>query len=344
MKHPHETETAIIAGAGPIGLACAISARRRGLDPLVIDAGAVANSIVRYPIGMTFFTTPERLEIGGHPLVCAGAKPTREEALKYYRGVVRAEGLKVRPYTKLLAATREGGVLHCRLGTRLGEETHACHRLVLATGYFDQPNLMGVPGEDLPHVSHYFDEAHQGYGLDVVVIGGKNSAVESALQLFRAGARVTLLHRGSTFSRSVKYWLRPDIENRIAAGEITAHLGSTVLAIEPADVVARLSDGSRQSIPADRVYALTGFHPDFSLFERIGIAFDQESGRPQLDSETLETNVPGVHLAGSTTAGRNISEVFIENGRFDGERIFGDSEDRASVTARYAAVHRPRGE
>ncbi len=344
MKHPLKPETAIIAGAGPIGLACAISARRRGLDPLVIDAGAVADSIVRYPIGMTFFTTPERLEIGDHPLVCAGAKPTREEALKYYRGVARAEGLRVRPYTRLLAATSEGGLVRCQLRTRLAEEEMTCHKLVLATGYFDQPNPLGVPGEDLPHVSHYFDEAHRGYELDVVVIGGKNSAVEAALQLFRAGARVTLLHRGSGFSRSVKYWLRPDIENRIAAGEIAAHLGATVLRIEPAHVVARLADGSERSIPADRVYALTGFHPDFGLFERVGIDFDPESGRPRLDSETLETNVPGVHLAGSTTAGRHISEVFIENGRFDGEKIFGSSADRASTAVRYAAVRRPRGE
>ena len=210
---PHEA--AIIVGAGPIGLACAISAKRRGIDPLVIDAGALANSIVRYPIGMTFFTTPERLEIGGHPLVCTGAKATREEALKYYRGVARAEGLRVRTYAKLIDAQH--------VQTRLGVEPIAWDTLVLATGYFDHPNRLGVPGENLPHVHHYFDEAHLSYGCDVVVIGGKNSAVEAALQLFRAGARTTTItYRGKTWPKSVKYWLRPDLENRIKAGEIQA--------------------------------------------------------------------------------------------------------------------------
>src|SRR5207302_3431071 len=176
MQH----EAAIIVGAGPIGLACAISAKRRGIDPLVIDAGALANSIVRYPINMTFFTTPERLEIGNHPLVCAGAKATREEALKYYRGVARVEGIGVRSLPKLIGENE--------IETGLGREPIAWVRLVLATGYFDHVNKLGVPGEDLPHVHHYFDEAHLSYGLDVVVIGGKNSAVEAALQLFRAGA------------------------------------------------------------------------------------------------------------------------------------------------------------
>src|SRR5436309_13765451 len=211
-------EAAIIAGAGPIGLACAISAKRRGIDPLVIDAGALANSIVRYPINMTFFTTPERLEIGNHPLVCAGAKATREEALKYYRGVARVEGIRVKTYAKLVGA-RE-------VETRLGREPISWDKLVLATGYFDHVKKPGVPGEELPHVHHYFDEAHLSYCLDVVVIGGKNSAVEAALQLFRAGARTTIIYRGTTWPKSVKYWLRSDLENRIKAGEMQARLFS----------------------------------------------------------------------------------------------------------------------
>src|SRR6267142_1616182 len=240
MPLPHEP--VIIVGAGPIGLACAISAKRRGLDPLVIDAGALANSIVRYPINMTFFTTPERLEIGNHPLVCAGAKATREEALKYYRGVARVEGLRVRTYMKVVEKNL--------VETRLGREPISWDKLVLATGYFDHVNRLGVPGEDLPHVRHYFDEPHLSYGLDVVVIGGKNSAVEAALQLFRAGARTTIIYRGTTWPKSVKYWLRPDLENRIKAGEIRSRLGAQVVAITPRDV--RLQN---ESIPADRVYA-----------------------------------------------------------------------------------------
>jgi thioredoxin reductase (NADPH) len=337
-------EAAVIAGAGPIGLACAIAAQRLGLYALVIDAGAVVESIVRYPIGMTFFTTPERLEIGGHPLVCAGAKPTREEALKYYRGVVRAEGLRVRPYARLTGAARVDGRLACELETRLGPERLTCDRLVLATGYFDHPNALGVPGETLPHVQHYFDEAHRSSGLDVVVIGGKNSAVEAALQLFRAAARTTLVYRGAELPRSVKYWLAPDLLNRIKAGEIAARFGAQVEDITARDVGIRRADGGAERLPADRVYALIGFHPDFALFARIGIAFDPATGRPTLNPDTLETSVPGVHLAGSVTAGRKISEIFIENGRFDGDKIFGDPADRAAAQTRYERIDRPAGE
>jgi thioredoxin reductase (NADPH) len=335
---------ALIAGAGPIGLACAISARRRGIDALVIDAGAIAHSIVRYPIGMVFFTTPERLEIGGHPLSCSGPKATREEALMYYRGVVRAEGLTVRTYTRLVGAERRDGVIRCELDTRLGRETITADRLVLATGYFDHPNRLEVPGEDLPHVSHYFDEPHRTAGLDVVVIGGKNSAVETALQCFRAGARVTLVHRHAELKPSVKFWLRPDFENRVAAGEITARLGWTVREITPATVRIADAQGREEEIPADRVYALTGYHPDAMLLRALGVELAPDDERPSLDPETLETNVPGIHLAGSVTAGRNISEVFIENGRFDGEKIFGDNQSRARAGRLYGASSRPVGE
>src|SRR5213593_3297569 len=329
-------EAAIIAGAGPIGLACAISAKRRGIDPLVIDAGALANSIVRYPINMTFFTTPERLEIGNHPLVCAGAKATREEALKYYRGVARAEGIHVQTYTKLIS-THD-------VETRFGREPIATDKLVLATGYFDNPNRLGVPGEDLPHVHHYFDEAHRSYGQDVVVIGGKNSAVEAALQLFRAGARTTIVYRGKTWPKSVKYWLRPDLENRIKAGEIQARLASQVIEITPREVRVRGALGNEERMPADRVYPLIGFHPDLELFKRIGIAFDPETGRPAINPDTLETSVPGVFVAGSVTAGNKISEIFIENGRFDGDKIFGTPVERAQAKSRYQGIRRETGE
>jgi thioredoxin reductase (NADPH) len=334
----------LIAGAGPIGLACAIAARRRGLDPFVIDAGAVANSIVHYPVGMTFFTTPERLEIGGHPLVCAGAKPTREEALKYYRGVIRAEGLSLLTYARLTEAQARNGRISCVLETRLGAETVTCNRLVLATGYFDHPNRLGVPGEDLPHVRNYFDEAHLSYGQNVVVVGGRNSAVEAALQLFRAGARVTVVYRGTEFPRSVKYWLKPDLENRIKAGELAARLGAQVESISAAHVTIRGADGAPEQLAADRVYALIGFHPNLTLFDRIGIAYDQATGRPVIDSDTLMTSIPGVYVAGSVTAGNKISEIFIENGRFDGDKIFGDAAERAAADVRYATIDRPPGE
>jgi thioredoxin reductase (NADPH) len=315
-------EAAIIVGAGPIGLACAISAKRRGIDPLVIDAGALANSIVRYPANMAFFTTPERLEIGNHPLVCAGPKATREEALKYYRGVARVEGIRVQTYTTLINA-------HA-IETRLGNARISWDKLVLATGYFDHPNRLGVPGEDLPHVHHYFDEAHLSFGLDAVVIGGKNSAVEAALQLFRAGARTTIIYRGTTWPKSV-------------AGEITARLGTHVASITPHEVRVH-GLGGEEAIPADRVYALIGFHPDLGLFDRLGITYDRETGRPEINQETLETSVPGVHVAGSVTAGNKISEIFIENGRFDGEKIFGSPAERAQAQNLYQGIRRETGE
>lgn len=337
-SHEHD----LIVGAGPVGLACAISARRRGLDPLVIDAGAIVHSIVRYPIGMTFFTTPERLEIGGHPLVCAGAKATREEALKYYRGIVRTEGIRVRPYARLAGAERREDAIHCRVETRVGEEAITCDRLVLATGYFDHPNRIGVPGEDLPHVSHYLDEPHVTAGLSVVMVGGKNSAIEAALLCYRAGARVTLVYRRTELRSSVKYWLGPDFRNRVEAGEISARFGEEVVEITDEEVVTRTcgASGSEAArIRADRVYLLTGYHPDFDLLRSIGIDLD-EAGRFAIDPATLETAVPGVHLAGSVAGGRHVSDIFIENGRFDGEKIFGDVSSRARVDDLYAGTRR----
>ena len=337
-----EQETVLIVGAGPIGLACAIAARRRGLDPLVIDAGAIAESIVRYPVGMAFFTTPDRLEIGGHPLVCTGAKATREEALMYYRGVARSEGLRVQTYTRLDAAERRPDGMHCRVARTIGDPRAATiisQRLVLATGYFDHPNLLGVPGEDQPHVSHYSAEAHPLAGLDVVIVGAKNSAVEMALNAFRAGARVTVVHRGDHLKPTVKYWLRPDFENRVKEGSIALHWNTTVTSIGAHDVTVSGPGGERR-LPADRVFLLTGFRPDFSLLESVGVTLDPETRRPAHHPDTLETNVPGVYVVGSLTAGRAISEVFIENGRFDGEKIFGDAVAREQ--AREQAAERPR--
>ncbi len=318
---------ALIVGAGPIGLACAISAKRRGLAPVIVDAGAIAHSIVRYPIGMRFFTTPELLEIGGHPFPCAGEKPTREEALQYYRGIVRTEELRVRTHTKLVDARPEGDGVRCFLEGEDGPLEIVAGRLVLAIGYFDQPNLLGIPGEGLPHVSHYFDEAHLSWGRDVVVVGGKNSAVEASLELYRAGARVTLVHRGEDLGPTVKYWIRPDLKNRIAEGAIAARFSTEVVRVEGNRVVVRSAAGAgpagEESLPADRVYLLTGFRPDFELFRRIGIRLEGERLRPALDPATLESNVPRVHVVGSLVGGTKVAEIFIENGRFDGEKVFG---------------------
>lgn len=319
-------ECALIVGAGPIGIACAISAQQRGYDPLVIDAGAVVNSIANYPAQMVFFTTPELLEIGGHPLTCHGEKPTRAEAMKYYRGVVRAQKIRVRTYARLERLEPKSDGLHCDIETEQGPRQLRCQRVILATGYFEHPNRLGVPGEDLPHVSHRYDEGHRHYGRDVVVIGGKNSAVEAALDLYRCGARPTLVYRGAEFPRGVKYWLRPDLENRIAAGSIQARMSSEIEAFEPGCVIVRNSQGVER-LPADRVFALIGYRPDEALLARVGVRLEGESQRPVHDATTHETNVSGVFLAGSLTAGRKTSEIFIENGRFDGEKILAAWEE-----------------
>jgi len=318
------TERALIVGAGPIGLACAISARRRGLDPLVIDAGAITDAIVRYPIGMVFFTTPELLEIGDHPLVCAGPKPTREEALMYYRGVARAERLRIRTYTRLVEAEADDDGIHARVEDERGEGRITAERMVLATGYFEYTKKLGVEGEDLPHVSHRFDEGHRHYGRRVVVVGGGNSATEAALELFRAGAKVTVVHRRDGWKPTVKYWVKPDIENRVSAGEIDARMDATVTRIDRDAVHIRSLDGREEAIEADRVFVLIGYLPDQALFRRCGVELHPETGVPFHDPDTLETNVPGVYMVGSITRGLAISQIFIENGRFDGEKVFGD--------------------
>ncbi len=343
MTIPSRTPV-LIVGAGPIGISCGISAARRGREPLLIDAGALCQSIVDYPVGMTFFTTPERLEIGDHPLAATGARITREQALAYYRGVVRTERLRFATDLRLVGMTPTAGGHRAEVVDRHGQAHRIdAEQVVLATGYFDHPNLLDVPGESLPHVHHRFVEPHLLVGHDVVIVGGKNSAVEAALLAWRAGARVTLVHRGSELGSSVKYWLGPDFANRVAAGEIAARFNARVSAISPTSVTIS-HDGNASEIPADDVFLLTGYHPDFDLLEAIGIALDPETGRAMVDPTTLESNVAGIFLAGSVATGRSISEVFIENGRWDGEKIFGDAASRAAAMARYAASPRPRRE
>ena len=311
----------ICIGAGPTGLATAIEARRAGMRPLVIDKGCLCNSIYNYPVNMVFFTTPELLEIGDLPLVCAAEKPTRNEALKYYRKATEHYGLEVRLYEQVLRVDGQDGNFTVVTKTEKGiEEKYRGKKIAVATGYYDLPNELGVPGEDLPHVSHYYTEPHEAWKQDVVVIGGKNSAAEAALDLFRNGARVTLVHRNKELGASIKYWVRPDMENRIKAGQVTALFETCVKQITRDEVVVANGAGERR-LPARQVFALTGYHPDYKFIESLGVYLDPESRKPALDPNTLESNVPGLHLAGVVIGGRHTGEIFIENGRFHGNQI-----------------------
>jgi len=316
-----ETYDIICIGAGPTGLATAIEAKRAGMLPLVIDKACLCNSIFHYPVNMVFFTTPELLEIGDLPLVCAAEKPTRVEALKYYRKAAEHYALELRLYERVLRVDGQDGNFRVVTRTEKGTEyKYQCKKIAVATGYYDLPNQLGVPGEELPHVSHYYTEPHEFWNQDVVVIGGKNSAAEAALDLYRNGARVTLVHRNKELGATIKYWVRPDIENRIKAGQVKALFETRVKRITKDEVVVE-NGGGEKRLAARRVFALTGYHPDFTFIESLGVRLDPESRKPALDPNTLESNVAGIHLAGVVIGGRHTGEIFIENGRFHGKQI-----------------------
>jgi thioredoxin reductase (NADPH) len=321
----------LVVGAGPSGLATAIALEQLGLDYLVVEKGALVESIRRFPINMVFFTTPELMEIGGVPLTTPFDKPTRQEALLYYRKVSDMFQLQIALGEEVLAIERddEAGERVFLLETRsnLGvRRVRKARIVVLAMGYYDEPNMLNVPGEDLPHVRHYYDEPHPYYRQRVVVVGGKNSACEAALDLYRNGAQVTLVHRGPALGDSVKYWVRPDVENRIREGSIAARFNTRITEIRPTEVVVVTRDGETAdevvcTIPAESVLLLTGYHADPRFLRRAGVAVDEETQEPHYDRETFETNVPNLFIAGGQLAGKRTGTVFIENGRFHGERI-----------------------
>ena len=324
----------IIVGGGPAGLATAIAAAKRQLDYQVLEKGVLVNSVFRFPVHMVFFTTPDLLEIGGLPFVTPYDKPTRLEALRYYRRVVDTYGLDVTLGEEVTAIDREstdGGLFAVETrSTRGVRRVLHTRAVVLAIGYYDQPNVVGIPGEHLPHVAHYYREPHPHYRQRVVVVGGKNSAAETALELQRAGAHVTLVHRRPALADSIKYWVKPDIENRIAEGSIAARFESAIIEIRPTDVVIE-RHGVRESLPADAVYLMTGYHADSDLLRQARVAIDRESEAPVYDAKTCETNVPNLFIAGGAVSGKDTAPIFIENGRFHGEAIVEVLADRLAL-------------
>ncbi len=306
----------VVVGAGPTGLACGIELQQRGVSTVLLEKGCVVNSIYNYPTYMMFFTTPELLEIGNLPMTSLNEKPGRTEALKYYRRVADHYELNIHQYERVMSIQGDDGDFEVR--TSKGE--YHARKIVLATGYYDLPNMLNVPGEELDKVVHYYKEPHPYYNHDVIVIGAKNSAAIAALELFWTGARVTMVHRGSWVSDRIKYWIKPNIENRIKNGEILAYFNSRVVEIHPKTVVVETPEGP-VTLKNDFVFALTGYHPDLEFLGALGIRLEPVTERPRTNPDTLESDRPGIFLAGVIVAGMHTNEIFIENGRFHGKKI-----------------------
>jgi len=315
----------VVVGAGPAGLSAAVEAKRNGYSVLLLDKGAIVNSIQTFPSNMVFFSTSELLEIAGVPFVTSSPHPTRVEAVNYYTRVAKSSGIEFKGNSKVVSVVRSS-FNPARFSVEVKDENSStlsffpADRVIVATGFYDNPNLLGVPGEILPNVSHYYREPGLHFGQKVVVIGGKNSAVEASLDLYRHGVDVTVLYRGEEFGKSVKYWILPDIQNRVKNGEISARFNCQVREIKPGRVVADVG-GKREEFCCDFVYALTGYHPSTDFLKEFGIEVDENSGVPKHNPETFESNVEGVYIAGSIVAGNDCNKIFIENGREHGKLI-----------------------
>ena len=323
----------LVVGAGPTGLACAIETQRAGLRTVLIDKGCLCNSLFHYPSGMTFFTTPELLEIGDMPFSSPNQKPSRNEALEYYRKVADHYRLELRQYQTVSSLTGEDGDFRVTSIDQFSRQrSYVARKVILATGYYDLPNYLEVPGEELPKVLHYYNDPHPYYDQNVLVIGGKNSAAIAALDLWRHGARVTLVHRGEAMHHHVKYWILPDINNRIKNGEVTAYFSSSVTSIGE-DSVDLLTPEGTVTLENDYVFALTGYHPDFDFLAAAGVRMEGLDRCPVCDPQSLESNIPGLYLAGVIVAGMRTNEIFIENGRFHGRQIAQDIEAKLAGRA-----------
>ncbi|WP_027408615.1 YpdA family putative bacillithiol disulfide reductase [Anoxybacteroides tepidamans] len=310
-------EKIIIVGGGPCGLAAAIALQDAGYKPLVIEKGNIVNAIYHYPTHQTFFSTSDRLEIGGVPFITENRKPKRNQALAYYREVVTRKRIRVHTFEKVESVEKQAGGTFVVKTTK---DQYEADYVVIATGYYDNPNYMNIPGEQLPKVTHYFKEGHPYYNTDCVVIGGKNSSVDAALELVKAGARVTVLYRGSAYSPSIKPWILPEFDALVRQGVIHMEFNAHVKEITE-DAVIYTVHGEVKKIKNDFVFAMTGYHPDHAFLTKMGVGIDAETGRPLYDPETMETNVQGIFIAGVIAAGNNANEIFIENGRFHGGQI-----------------------
>jgi thioredoxin reductase (NADPH) len=331
MDHKGDHFDVLVIGAGPTGMACAIEAQRAGFTSVMVDKGCLVNSLFHYPANMVFFTTPELLEIGDIPFTTANQKPNRSEALEYYRNVAQHYKLDVRQYQRVASVTGYDGAFRVETQDLHGNDhEYVARKIVVATGYYDRPNYLGIPGEDLPKVMHYYKDPHPYFDMDVLIIGAKNSASIAALELWRRGSRVTMVHRGPEIHRNVKYWIKPDIENRIKNGEVTAYFNSCVLEIRPQEVRIKTPEGERV-LKNDFVFALTGYHPDYEFLESLGIELTRPEMKPVCDPLTFESNVPGIYVAGVVVSGARTSEIFIENGRFHGKQIADDLKTKLQV-------------
>jgi len=311
----------VIIGAGPCGLACGIEAKQNNLKYLIVDKGNITESIRRYPVNMLFFSTSENIEIGDVPFVSMGTRPTRSEALKYYRKVVNHFDLNLKLFTRIDDVKKKGDSF--TLSTATGNIK--TKKVIIATGYYDVPRYLEITGETLPHVSHYYDEAFQYSKMKAVVVGGANSAIETALDLYRNDVDVTLVHLFETLDKRAKYWIVPDLENRIKKGEVKAYFKHKVLEIEEKFVVIEnLDDGSKKRINADFVFLMTGYRPDAHFLEKVGINLQGEHLIPKLNPDTFESNIEGIYMAGSIIGGEETAKIFIENGRLHGKPIIAD--------------------
>lgn len=307
---------AIIVGGGPCGLAAAIELQNIGLSPLIIEKGNIVNAIYNYPTHQTFFSTSEKLAIGDVPFIIEQRKPKRNQALVYYREVVKAKKLQVNRFETVKSVEKVNGLFK----VQTDKDSYETPYVVIATGYYDHPNYLNIPGESLPKVHHYFKEGHPFFDLNVLVIGGKNSAIDAALELNKAGAHVTVVYRGNDYSPSIKPWVLPEFLGLVRDGEMTMHFNTEVKEFKENEVILEI-DGKIETIPNDVVFAMTGYHPDHRFIHAMGVEIDEVTGRPTFDPETMETNVGNLFIAGVIAAGNNANEIFIENGRFHGNLI-----------------------